>query len=90
MRAANILVREYAETINLQVSTDRKGKIREEQRAGPDHQEELMLNSPFAIKELEDALTILKFEKAPGPDKITNEMLSTYWPQQQEQTTAVV
>ena len=33
------------------------------------------MNSPFVTKELEDALTMLKLRKAPGPDNITNEML---------------
>ena len=33
------------------------------------------MNSPFVTKELEDALTMLKLKKAPGPDNITNEML---------------
>ena len=34
-----------------------------------------MMNSPFVPKELEDALTTLKFKKTPVPDNITNEML---------------
>ena len=34
-----------------------------------------MMNSPFVINELDDALTTLKLRKAPGPDNITNEML---------------
>ena len=46
-----------------------------EQRAGPDHQEEPMMNAPFVTKELEDALTTLKAKKAPSPDNVTNEML---------------
>ena len=33
------------------------------------------MNSPFVTRELEDALTMLKLRKAPGPDNITNEML---------------
>ena len=38
-QAANLLVGHYAETSNLQVPTDIKREIREEQRAGPDHNE---------------------------------------------------
>ena len=33
------------------------------------------MNSPFVTNELDDALTMLKLRKAPGPDNITNEML---------------
>ena len=44
-QAANILVRLYAETSDLQIPTDRKREIREEQHAGPDHQEEPGMNS---------------------------------------------
>ena len=33
-----------------------------------------MMNSPFVTKELKDVLTMLKFKKAPSPNKITNEM----------------
>ena len=74
-QATNILVKQYAETSDLQVPTDRKRETREEQHAGPVHQEEQTMNSPFVTKELEDALTMLKLRKAPGPDNITNEML---------------
>ena len=46
-QAVNILVRLYlyAETSDLQIPTDRKREIREEQHAGPDHQEEPGMNS---------------------------------------------
>ena len=44
-QAANILVRLYAETSDLQIPTDRKREIKEEQHAGPDHQEEPRMNS---------------------------------------------
>ena len=74
-QAVNILIKQYAETSDLQVPTDRKIETREEQRASPVHQEEPMMNSPFITKELEDALTMLKLRKAPGPDNITNEVL---------------
>ena len=40
-----------------------------------DHQKEQVMKSPFVTKELEEALTTLKFKKEPGPDNITNEML---------------
>ena len=66
-QAANILVRRYAEISDLQIPTDRKRETREEQRAGPDRQEEPIMNSPFVTKELEDALTTLKSKKAPVP-----------------------
>ena len=45
-QATNILVRQYAETSDLQVPADRNREIREEPRAGFDHQEEPMTNSP--------------------------------------------
>ena len=61
-RAANILVRQYAETSDLQAPTDRK-ETREEQHASLVHQEEPTTNSPFVTKELEDALTTLKLKK---------------------------
>ena len=57
-QVANILIKQYAETSNLQVPTDRKRETREEQRASPVHKEEPTMNSPFVIKELEDALTL--------------------------------
>ena len=74
-QAANILIKQYAETSDLQVPTDRKRETRKEQHASPVHKEEPTMNSPFVTKELEDALTMLKLRKAPGPDNITNEML---------------
>ena len=74
-QAANILIKQYAETSDLQVSTDRKRETRKEQHASPVDKEEPTMNSPFVTKELEDALTMLKLGKAPGPDNITNEML---------------
>ena len=32
------------------------------------------MTSPFVIKELKDALTVVKLKKATGPDNMTNEM----------------
>ena len=74
-QAANILIKQYAETNDLQVPTDRKRETRKEQHASPVHKEEPMMNSPFVTKELEDALAMLKLRKASVPDNITNEML---------------
>ena len=62
-QAANILIKQYAQTSDLQVPTDRKRKTREEQHASPAHREEPTMNSPFVTKELEDALTMLKLKK---------------------------
>ena len=73
-QAANILIKQYAKTSDLQVPTDRKRETRKEQRASPVHKEEPTMNSPFVTKELEDALTMLKLRKSPGTDNITNEM----------------
>ena len=70
-QAANILIKQYAETSDLQVPTDRKRETREEQRTSPVHKEEPTMNSPFVTKELEDVLIMLKLRKAPGPDNIT-------------------
>nr|KAG5694754.1 hypothetical protein BaRGS_002707 [Batillaria attramentaria] len=47
----------------------------EAQRADFGQHEEPLMNTPFIIKELEDALTMLKLKKDSGPDKITNEVL---------------
>ena len=74
-QAANILIKQYAETSDPQVPTDRKRETRKEQHASPVHKEKPTMNSPFVTKELEDVLTMLKLRKAPGPDNITNEML---------------
>ena len=74
-QAANILIKQYAETSDLQVPTDRKRETRKEQHASPAHKEEPTMNSPFVSRELEDALTMLKLRKTPSPDNITNEML---------------
>ena len=60
----------------VQVPTDRKREIREEQRAGSDHQGEPAMNSSFVTKELEDASTTL----------ICSYILT---PQQEETTAAV-
>ena len=79
-QAANILVGQHADTSDLQVPTDRKREIREEQRAGSGHQEEPMMNSPVVTNELEDALTTLKSKKVPGPDNVTSEMLQQLGP----------
>ena len=78
-QAANILIKQYAETSDLQIPTDRKRETRKEQHASPVHKEEPTMNSPFVTKELEDALTMLKLRKAPGSDNITNEMLLSHW-----------
>ena len=67
-QAVNILIKQYSETSNLQVPTDRKRETREEQRASPVHKREPTMNSPFLTKELEGALTMLKLRNAPGPD----------------------
>ena len=74
-QAANILIKQYAETSDLQVPTDRKRETRKEQHDNPVHKEEPTMNSSFVTKELEDALTMLKPGTAPGPDNITNETL---------------
>ena len=60
---ANILVKQYAETSDLKVPTDRKRETKEEQRAKPAHQEEPTMNSPCVTKEIEDALTMLKSKR---------------------------
>ena len=65
-QAANIRIKQYAETSDLQVPTDRKRETRKEQHASPVHKEEPTMNSPFVTKELEDALTMLELRKAPG------------------------
>ena len=64
-QAANILVKQYAETGDLQVPMDRKRETREEQHASPVHQEEPTMNSLFVTKELDNALTMLKLKKSP-------------------------
>ena len=73
-QAAIILVRQYADTSDLHIPTDRNREISEERYTGSDHKEEPIMSSPFVTKELEDAITTLKFKKAPSPDNITNEM----------------
>ncbi|KAK7480601.1 hypothetical protein BaRGS_00028177 [Batillaria attramentaria] len=60
---------------DVHVPTDRRREIMEAQRADFGQHEEPLMNTPFIIKELEDALTMLKLKKDSGPDKITNEVL---------------
>ena len=74
-QAANILIKQYVETSDLQVPTDRKRETRKEQHASLVHKEEPTMNSPFVTKKLENAFTMLKLRKVPSPDNITNEML---------------
>ncbi|KAK7488767.1 hypothetical protein BaRGS_00020064 [Batillaria attramentaria] len=50
-------------------------EIRKALRADFGQHEETLMNTPFIIKELEDALTMLKLKKDSGTDNITNEML---------------
>ena len=61
----------------------------EEQRAGFHHQEERTMTSPFVTKELEDALTTLKFKKTPVPDNNKSDAPTSSPPQQEESTAAV-
>ena len=76
-RAANTFIDNYEQVSNIRVPEDRKHQVHEEQRnlLNQEHQEEEYMNKPFNMKELEEALRILKEKKSPGPDKVTNEML---------------
>ena len=74
-QAANVFAKQYAQTSDLQIPTDRRREVREAQRARRDLPEEPLMTAPFVRDELEDALKTLKLKKAPGPDNITNEML---------------
>ena len=74
-QAADVFIKPYSETSDLHVPTDRGRETREALRAGFGQHEGPQMSPHFVIKELQDALSTLKLTKAPGPDKITNEML---------------
>ena len=75
-RAANCLIDTYEEASSIEVPEERKNEIRTEikgHEANPNPPD--YMNSLFNLREMEDALNTLSDKKAPGPDKITNEML---------------
>ena len=64
-QAANILIKQYAETSDLQVPTNRRREIREKQRASPVHKEEPTMNSPFVYKETRGCFNNAETKKGP-------------------------
>ena len=74
-KAANHFINQYAETSHLQVPLERRAEVRAAQPIHQGAQVEPSMNTPFNLQELKDGLSALKQRKAPGPDKITNEML---------------
>ncbi|RUS68475.1 hypothetical protein EGW08_023763 [Elysia chlorotica] len=74
-QAADIFANQFAETSDLDIPAGKGREIRDAQNSFPEQHEEKLMSSPFVLRELEDALATLKLRKAPGPDKITNEML---------------
>ena len=75
-KAANCFGDHYEQISKVTIPPNRKKEVREElKQTGPHVATKEYMNKPFNMKELEDALRILKKRKSPGPDNITNEML---------------
>ena len=72
-QAADILVDNYEQVNNINVTKQRKAEVLSQmqtttQKEGPP---ERGMNQPFLLEELENALKALTDTKAPGPDKVT-------------------
>ena len=74
-QAADIFITQYSETSDLQVPRCREKEVKESQQPPISGHERGIMNAPFTTAELEEALSVLKMKKAPGPDNVTNEML---------------
>ena len=80
-KAANCLMDNFEQVSNLTVPEEKKRAIREDlhkeqnEEVNPEH-----MNKPFTLKELDAELNTLKEKKSPGPDRITNEMLTHLGP----------
>ena len=74
-QAADAFINQYAETSDLQVPAERIREVREAQATFGRQPGEPVMNLPFNMQELEEAMTALQLKKSPGPDNITNEML---------------
>ena len=77
-QAADILVDNYEQVSNINVTKQRKAEVLSQmqtttQKEGPP---ERGMNQPFLLEELENALKALTDTKAPGPDKVTPAMLT--------------
>ena len=79
-QAADIFIAQYSETSDLQVPNSREKEVKESLQPPPSGHERGIMNAAFTKAELEEALSVLKMKKAPGPDNITNEMLTHLGP----------
>ncbi|KAK7101835.1 hypothetical protein V1264_020159 [Littorina saxatilis] len=75
--AANQFAESYAAESNLHVSPEKQREARREKRERPARQSTVdAMSQPLTLHELRSALKKSKAKKSPGPDGITNEMLT--------------
>ena len=75
--AANKFADNYEDVSNIQVNGERKREARREERERrSDTAREEVMETCLTLNELQTALKKLKAKKSPGPDHITNEMLT--------------
>lgn len=81
-RDADILANYFAKENTIKMNRNRKQKRDRRQKlwSGTHSHAQNQVNSPFLIKELDHGIRHLKKKKAPGPNKITNEMLQHLGP----------
>ena len=74
--AANVLADRYEQVSNIEVPEERKQKVMSEQRQMKVETADNIMDQDYNLEELEEALKVLNDLKSPGPDKITNAMLT--------------
>ena len=82
--AANALISHYKSVGNIELSEERIQKINQANRDNENQLSEPIdscLDSKLTVLELEKALAQLKNKQAPGPDKVSNDMLKNLGPQ---------
>ena len=73
-KAANVLMEYYASANHIDVTTEQKKAMKDEQTSHNTDIAEHMIEN-LKMEELEQAMSSLKKKKSPGKDEITNEML---------------
>ena len=77
-QAANIFADTYTEASNIPVGLHKQKYVHTEQRKITEFDDvSTVINSPLSYEELNIALSNLKLKTSPGPDAITNEMITS-------------
>ena len=79
-RAANLFIKQYADTSDIEIDKDRRRQVSldiQELKELSHGQKDIEMDRQFTHEELEQAIKALKMKKkSPGPDQVTNEMIA--------------